>query len=512
MRRSAIRLPPGWTIIGGTCDGGSMGRMARGQGIYNVVVIGAGTAGLVTAAGTAGLGGRVALVERQRMGGDCLNYGCVPSKALIRSARVAALMRQASRYALEAADAPVDYGRVMRRVKALRAKIEPHDSVERFEGLGVDVFLGDAALESPREVRIGGTVLRTRHVALTTGGRAALPPVPGLEQAGYLTNETIFEREEPPGRLLVMGGGPIGCELAQAMARLGARVTLVDRGLQLLHREDPDVADLLRVRMEQDGVTTLLKSEVLEIVPGRGGPHLARVRRDGVPLNVEADTILVAAGRKPNIESLGLEKAGVAWTPRGVTVNDYLETSQPNIYAAGDVCGPYQFTHLAEYQARIVVRNILLAPLHGLGRARADYRVVPWTTFTDPEVARVGLNQRDAAKAGIAPDVHQFPYSDLDRAILDGEEEGFVRVITARGRGAILGATIVGAGAGEMIHELALAMQRRVDLSRLSSLIHVYPTLSQAVQRAADAYMRSRLTPTARRIFGWLYGRRGESA
>ncbi|HKN46515.1 MAG TPA: FAD-dependent oxidoreductase, partial [Candidatus Polarisedimenticolia bacterium] len=350
-----------------------MERMARAQGIYNVVVIGAGTAGLVTAAGTAGLGGRVALVERHRMGGDCLNYGCVPSKALIRSSRVAALMRQASRYALAAADVAVDYGRVARRVKALRAKIEPHDSVERFEGMGVDVFLGDAALESPREVRVEGAVLRARHVVLATGGRAAVPPVPGLEEAGYLTNETVFEREEPPGRLLVMGGGPIGCELAQAMARLGARVTLVDRGSQLLHREDPDVADLLRARMEQDGVTTLLQAQVLEVVPGRGRPHLARVRRDGEILSVEADTILLAAGRKPNLESLGLEKAGVAWTPRGVTVNDYLETSQPNIYAAGDVCGPYQFTHFAEYQARIVVRNILLAPLRGLGRARADY-------------------------------------------------------------------------------------------------------------------------------------------
>jgi pyruvate/2-oxoglutarate dehydrogenase complex dihydrolipoamide dehydrogenase (E3) component len=484
-----------------------MTRPERGEGIYNVVVIGAGTAGLVAAAGTAGLGGRVALVERHRMGGDCLNYGCVPSKALIRSSRVAALMRSADRFALDPVRPSIDFGRVARRVKSLRARIAPHDSVERFEGLGVDVFLGDAALESPRSVRVGETLLRTRHIVLATGGRAAVPPVPGLAETGVLTNETIFEREEPPGRLLVLGGGPIGCELSQAMARLGASVTLVDRGTQLLHREDPEVADLLRAALERDGVRVLLGARVEEVVPGRGGTHTARVRRDDVLVEIAVDTILAAAGRKPNVEGLGLERAGVVCTPRGVTVDAHLETSGPGIYAAGDVCGPYQFTHFAEYQARIVVRNILLAPLRGLGRARADYRVVPWTTFTEPEIARVGLGGKETERSGVLHDVHRFAYSDLDRAVLDSEEEGLVKVITARGRGTILGATVVGAGAGELIHELALAMQAGLDLSRLSSLIHVYPTLSQAVQRTADAYMKTRLTPAARRLFSWLYAR-----
>ena len=488
-----------------------MARAEKGEGIYNVVVIGAGTAGLVTAAGTAGLGGRVALIERHRMGGDCLNYGCVPSKALIKSSRVAAVMRRADLYALDPVDVAVDYAKVARRVKALRARIEPHDSAARFEGLGVDVFPGQAALESPHAVRVGDTVLRTRHIVLATGGRAAVPDVPGLSEAGYLTNETVFEREEPPGRLLVMGGGPIGCELAQAMGRLGARVTLIDRGERLLHREDPDVADLLKAQMERDGVRVLLRARVESVAPGRGGPHRAAVRQDGAggrppsAVEIEADTILVAAGRRPNIENLGLEKAGVAHTSRGVTVDAYLRTTRPNIYAAGDVCGPHQFTHFAEYQARLIVRNMLLSPLAGLGRAKADYRVVPWTTFTEPEVARVGLSEKDAAEARVRFEVHRFPYSDLDRAILESEETGFVKVIAAQGRGTILGATIVGAGAGELIHELALAMRERIGLSRLSSMIHVYPTLSQAVQRTADAYMRTRLTARARAIFSRLY-------
>ena len=485
-----------------------MARSVRGEGVYNVVVIGAGTGGLVVAAGTAGLGGRVALIERHKMGGDCLNYGCVPSKALIRSARVAATMRRAALYALEPADPTVDYARVIRRVKELRAKIAPHDSVERFEGLGVDVFLGEATLESAHVVRVGGKALRARRIVLATGGRPAVPAVPGLTEAGFLTNESVFECEEPPGRLLVMGGGPIGCELAQALARLGARVTLVDRGTQLLHREDADVAALLQTRMERDGVRLILQTEVAEIVPGRGGaPHRARVRQGAATLDVEADTILVAAGRRPNLQGIGLERVGVAFTARGVTVNEYLQTSQPNIYAVGDVCGHHQFTHFAEFQARLVVRNILLAPLFGFGRARADERVVPWTTFTEPEVARVGLNEREASKVGVPFEVHRFPYADLDRAILENEEEGFVKVIAARGRGTILGATVVGGGAGELIHEFALAMRERIDLSRLSTMIHVYPTLSQAVQRVADAYMKTRLTPRARRIFSWLYAR-----
>ena len=487
-----------------------MGVAGRGEGIYNVVVIGGGTAGLVTAAGTAALGGRVALVERHLMGGDCLNYGCVPSKALIASARLATRMRRAGRQALDPVDVAVDYGRVIRRQKTLRATIAPIDSAERFEGLGVDVFFGAAALESRHAVAVGGNVLRTRHIVLATGGRAAIPDVPGLQEAGFLTNETVFEREEPPGRLLVMGGGPIGCELAQAMARLGGRVTLVDRGRQLLHREDPDVAALIQAGMEEDGVRVLLRARVISVAPGRGGPHRVHVSQDdgsgaATAREVEADTILVAAGRRPNIEGLGLEKAGVGVSPHGVTVNACLQTTRSNIYAAGDLCGPYQFTHFAEYQARLIVRNILLSPLGGLARGKADYRVVPWTTFTDPEAARVGMNETEAAGAGVPFDVHRFPWSRLDRAVLESDEVGFAKVIATKGRDTILGATVVGAGAGEMIHELALAMRERIGLSRLSSMMHVYPSWSQAVQRSADAFMRTRLTPGARALFSRLY-------
>jgi pyruvate/2-oxoglutarate dehydrogenase complex dihydrolipoamide dehydrogenase (E3) component len=489
-----------------------LSRVEKGQGIYNVVVIGAGTAGLVTAAGTAGLGGRVALVEKHRMGGDCLNYGCVPSKALIKSSRAADLMRHAGRYALGPVGFEVDYGRVARRVKALRARIEPHDSVERFEGLGVDVFQGEARLESPHSVLVGGRTLKTRHIVLATGARPGVPDIPGLLEAGYLTNETVFERDAHPGRLLVLGGGPIGCELAQAMARLGAQVTLVDRGPQILHREDPDVADLLKARLEEDGVRILLGARVEAIAAAAGGARTARIRRGSEPLEVAADTILVAAGRRPNVEGLGLEKAGVAFTPRGVIVDKYLRTSQPNVYAAGDVCGPYQFTHFAEHQARVVVRNILLSPLLGIGRARAEDRVVPWTTFTDPEIARVGLNETEADRRGVACDVHRFPFSELDRAILESDETGFVKVIAARGRDTILGASVAGPGAGEIIHELVLAMRERIGLSRLSSMIHVYPTLSQAAQRVADACMKTRLTPRARRLFSRLYSWQRRSA
>ncbi|PYT10778.1 MAG: hypothetical protein DMF51_17480, partial [Acidobacteria bacterium] len=301
-----------------------MERPRKGEGIYNVVVIGAGTAGLVTAAGTAGLGGRVALVERHKMGGDCLNYGCVPSKALIKSSRVAALIRHADRFGLDPVQPTIDYGRVVRRVKSLRARIEPHDSVERFERLGVDVFLGQATLESPHEVRVGDKILTTRHIVIATGGRAVVPDVPGLKEAGYETNETIFERESAPGRLLVIGGGPNGCELAQAMARLGARVTLVDRGAQLLHREDSEVAALLQTQLERDGVRFLLCARVETVTPGRGGPHRVRLHQDvqggGAPggvLDLDADTILLAAGRRPIVEGLGLEKAGVAYTDTG---------------------------------------------------------------------------------------------------------------------------------------------------------------------------------------------------
>lgn len=477
----------------------------RGEGIYNVIVIGAGTAGLVTAAGTAGLGGRVALVERGRMGGDCLNYGCVPSKALIKSARVAAVIKSADRYGLESCKEAVDYGRVVRWMKAARARIEPHDSVERFEALGVDVFLGEARFESPHAVRVGNTVLKGRHVVLATGGRAAIPSIPGLKEARYFTNETFFENEIFPARLAVLGAGPIGCELSQTLARLGSTVTLIDHGSQVLHREDEDAAGLLHTALGADGVNVLLGTDVTRVEKAEGGASRLMLAGGGADETIDVDAILVGAGRLPNVEGLDLDKAGVAYGPRGVRVDRHLRTTHANIYAAGDVAGSYQFTHLAEHQARTIIRNLLIPGVLGFLRARADRFVLPWATFTEPEVARVGLNEKDAMSAGVPFDVYRYDYADLDRAIVDAAGRGFVKVLTQKGKDRILGATLVGEGAGEMVHELVIAMRHRIGLGSLSSMIHIYPTLSQAVQRVGDAYQRTRLTDRARQVLGWIY-------
>ncbi len=485
---------------------------SRGEGTYNVVVIGAGTAGLVTAAGTAGLGGRVALVERGRMGGDCLNYGCVPSKALIKSARVAAAIRHADRYGLDCRDPEVDYGRVVRRMKAARARIEPHDSVERFESLGVDVFIGEARLESPHAVRVGSQLLRAPNIVIATGGRASVPDVPGLKEAGYFTNESFFENEVLPKRLAVLGAGPIGCELSQALARFGSRVTIIDRGDQVLHREDADVAELVQNALVDDGVRLLLGSRVTAVETGADGTRRLRVSRGGNEDTVEADAILLAAGRRPNIEGLGLQEAGVAYDDRGIRVDRHLRATHPGIYAAGDVAGSYQFTHFAEYQARIVIRNILLPRFLGILHGKAEGFVLPWTTFTEPEAARVGLNEKEAQRTGISYDVYQYDFSELDRAILDAADTGFVKVLTVRGTDRILGATLVGEGAGEMVHEFVLAMKNGIGLGTLSNTIHVYPAISQAVQRVADTYQRTRLTRRARKLFSWLYARQRAGA
>jgi pyruvate/2-oxoglutarate dehydrogenase complex dihydrolipoamide dehydrogenase (E3) component len=474
---------------------------------YNVVVIGAGTAGLVTAAGTAGLGGRVALIERHKMGGDCLNYGCVPSKALIRSSRVAALLRRADRFGFDPAALQVDYARVAGRMRALRARIAPNDSVERFTGLGVEVVLGAARFESSGSVRVGDRVLRARHFVIAAGGRAAVPSIPGLQEAGFQTNETIFELDRLPRRLAVLGGGPIGCELAQALGRLGAEITLIDRGAHLLHREDAEVVIPLERTLEAEGIRLQHQTSVREVLRGPDRVKRLRLETPGGDQELGVDEILVAAGRQPNVEDLDLERAGVAYDRRGIRINEYLQTSQPHIFALGDVAGPYQFTHFADYQARLIVRNILMSGLPSQFKAKADYTVVPWCTFTDPEVARVGLNEQAAERQGIAYDRFVFPFAELDRAILDSADQGFVKVLTARGTDRILGATIVGEAAGELIHELTLAMWKKVGLATLSGMIHVYPTVSQALQRVADAYNRTRLTGRARKLFSWLYRR-----
>jgi len=478
--------------------------LVRGEGIYNVVVIGGGTAGLVTAAGTAGLGGRVALIERHLMGGDCLNTGCVPSKALLASARAAQQMRDAARLALARVEPGFRFEDVMARVRERRAKIAPHDSKERFESLGVDVFLERGEIVSPHEVRAGATVLRTRHIVIATGSRAVVPPIEGLADARPFTNETIFDTlDRQPPRLAVIGGGPIGCELGQAFARLGVRVTIVQSAPQLLHREDVDAAEIVRARFEREGITVIT------------GARITRVRRDGTiaRLSIEgredvvAEEILVGAGRAPNVDGLGLEAAGVAYDAKGVKVNASLQTSRGNIYAAGDVVGGPQFTHVADHHARTIVRNVLLP----WPKAKADLSVLPAATYTSPEVARVGLNETEARTQGIAFDVWKQPLADVDRAVVDGQEDGFFKVLTARGGDRILGATVVAEHAGDLVHEIAVAMRARLGLGALSSVIHAYPSYAEMARRVADQYQRSRLTPGRRRLLAALYRwRRGE--
>jgi pyruvate/2-oxoglutarate dehydrogenase complex dihydrolipoamide dehydrogenase (E3) component len=473
---------------------------ARGEGVYNAVVIGAGTAGLVTAAGTAGLGGRVALVERHRMGGDCLNTGCVPSKALIASARAAALIRDAGRLGLQPQEPRFRFEDVMERVRERRARLAPHDSQERFASLGVDVFRGAARFLSPHEVEVGAQRLRARHFVIATGSRAALPPIEGLPGARPFTNETIFdELRARPARMAVIGGGPIGCELGQAFGRLGVQVTLLEALPRLLDKEDEDAAALVRAQLESEGVRVVT------------GARVRRAARQGALTRleletgeaIEAEAVLVAAGRRPNVEGLGLDAAGVAFDGGGVKVDARLRTSQPHIYAAGDVVGGYQFTHLADHHARTVVRNVLVPWV----KARIDTSVLPWCTYTSPEVARVGLSEAEAQRQGVAHDVWRQPMSEVDRAVLESEERGFAKVLTAAGSDTILGVTLVAERAGEVIHEFAVAMKAGMGLKALSTTIHAYPTFAEVARKAADRYQRSRLTPRARRLFAWLYRR-----
>ena len=474
-------------------------------GRYNLVVVGAGTAGLVSAAGAAGLGARVALVERHLMGGDCLNVGCVPSKTLLRAARAAADVRDAERFGVRLAAPPtVDFAAVMERVRQVRAGISPHDSARRFtDEYGVDVFLGDGRFTGPDTLAVDGATLRFERAVIATGARAAAPPIPGLAEAGYLTNETVFELTELPPRLAVLGGGPIGCELAQAFARLGSAVTVIEQHHQLLPREDAPAAAVLRAALDRDGVTLRLGARVTAVECDQDGRRLV-VEGPAGPATVAADAILVAAGRRPNTEGLGLEAAGVGLGEHGVAVDDHLRTANRRIYAAGDVCSPYRFTHAADFMARTVIQNAFFGPL---GRARASALTIPWCTYTDPEIAHVGLSQREAAARGREITTFRVPLAEVDRAVADGEGEGFVAVHVRHGSDQILGATVVARHAGEMIAELTAAVGRGIGLGALAKVIHPYPTQAEAVRRAGDLYNRTRLTPLRarllRRYFAW---------
>jgi pyruvate/2-oxoglutarate dehydrogenase complex dihydrolipoamide dehydrogenase (E3) component len=484
--------------------------MKKGEGVYNVVVIGAGTAGLVTAAGTAGLGGRVALIERNLMGGDCLNFGCVPSKALISSARLIQQIREAEKWGLSRQSPQFVFGNVFERMRACRAKIAPNDSEERFESLGVDVFRGEARFVSPHEIEVNGQRLRAKNFVIATGSRAAIPKIEGIDTVPYFTNETIFdELKQKPESMIVLGGGPIGCELAQAFRRLGVELTIVQRGDQLLPREDRDVAEFVERRLINEGVRIIKNAHARSVATSDGGKIALEFldRQSGrlAERTLFADVLLIAIGRTPNFRHLDLKSAGVDVGEKGVCVDDYLQTSNRQIYAAGDIIGPFLFTHMADAQARVVVRNILV-PFQFL-RQKMDYSVVPWCTYTDPEVAHVGLGEREAKQKNLGYDLFVVPLEDVDRAVVESEDAGFVKVLTAKGSDKILGATIVAPHAGDLLHELVLAMKAGIGLGTIASTIHAYPTFAELARKAGDKFNKTRLTPRAKKIFTWLYRR-----
>lgn len=464
----------------------------------NVIVIGAGSAGLVASLIAATVKAKVTLIERHKMGGDCLNTGCVPSKALIRSARIAEYARRAPEYGLEPMSVQVNFRRVMERVQAVVKTIEPHDSVERFTSLGVECLQGSARIVSPWEVEVNGRTLSARNIIIASGARPRVPDIPGLAALDYLTSDTVWEIREAPNHLLVVGAGPIGCELAQAFVRLGTRVTLVTHANRVLPREDPEVSAALAATLVAHGMTVHTGYEPQEFRREADGQRATFKTPDGQE-ELAFDRVLVAVGRHANVEEMGLEELGIPLTAAGtVMVDDHLRTRIPTIFACGDVAGPYQFTHMASHQAWYATVNALFGRFR---KFKVDYSIVPWATFTDPEVARVGLNEHDARAQGIAHDVTRYDIDDLDRAIADGEAHGFIKVLTAPGKDRILGATIVGYHAAELLPEFVLAMKYGIGLGKILGTIHVYPTLGESNRFLASEWRKAR---KPERLLGWV--------
>ncbi|WP_395685551.1 FAD-dependent oxidoreductase [Caenimonas koreensis] len=467
----------------------------------NLVVIGGGSAGLVTAYIAAAVKAKVTLIERHQLGGDCLNTGCVPSKALIRTARLLSLVKRAPEFGVRAAHADFDFADAMERVQRVIQAIAPHDSAERYTSLGVDVVMGNALIVSPWEVEVtqaNGDVRRltTRSIVIATGARPFIPPIPGIEQVEVLTSENVWNLRQRPGRLVVLGGGPIGSELAQTFARLGSQVTQVEMAPRLLMREDVDASELVTARFRSEGIDVRVNhtAKRIEVVDGEKVLVAEHGQRE---VRIAFDALLVAVGRTANLKGFGLEELGVA-TGRTVEVNAYLQTNFPNIYAAGDVAGPYQFTHTAAHQAWYAAVNALFDPFK---KFRADYRVIPWTTFVDPEVARVGLNELEAKEQNIACEVTVYHLDDLDRAIADGETQGFVKVLTVPGKDRILGATIVGEHAGDLLAEFVLAMKHGIGLNKILGTIHTYPTMAEANKYVAGNWKRAH---APQRLLAWV--------
>lgn len=471
------------------------------SGRYNLVVIGAGTAGLVTAAGAAGLGAKVALIERDLMGGDCLNVGCVPSKAIISAARVAATIRDANEFGIHTqGDATIDFAAVMQRMRKLRSEISTHDSAARFRELGIDVFLGPGQFTDSNTIQVGGQSLRFKRAVIATGARAAKLPIEGLESVNALTNETLFSLTELPRRLTVIGGGPIGSEMAQSMARFGSDVTQIEKASQILAREDPDAAKIVQDSLRRDGVNLVLNANVIRF-ERRGDQRVTIYEQDGHQREAIADEILVGIGRTPNVQGMGLETVGVKFDLRtGVEVNDRLQTTNPMIYAAGDVASKYKFTHSADYMARIVIGNTLFK-----SRGKASSLVIPWSTYTSPELAHVGLLPDQAAQQGIEIDTYTQPLSGVDRAILEGTTNGFARVHVKKGTDKIVGATVVAENAGDLISEITMAMTHGLGLKKIGATIHPYPTQADVIRKLGDQYNKTRLTPVVAKLFKqWL--------
>ncbi|HIF9254284.1 TPA: dihydrolipoyl dehydrogenase [Photobacterium damselae] len=460
----------------------------------NMVVIGAGSGGLVSAYIAAAVKAEVTLIEKHKMGGDCLNTGCVPSKALIRAAHNMAEIQRAAEFGVSTGPIAIDFKQVMTRVQKVISKIEPHDSIERYRSLGVNCITGEASIRSPWEVEVAGKIITTKNIVIATGARPLVPNIPGLQSVNYLTSDTVWSLQEQPQKLLVLGGGPIGCELAQSFARLGTKVTLVEMAPQLLIREDSDAAKLVQDSLIADGVEIKLEHKAMrfESIVDANGKIMGKVYLDfhnEQQVTVEFDAVLLALGRVANVQGFGLEELGITTTARGtVEVNDYLQTQYLNIYAVGDVVGPYQLTHAASHQAWYAAVNGLFGQFK---RFKADYSVMPAATYTSPEVARVGLNEKEATAQGIEFDVVTYGIDDLDRAITDGEDHGFIKVITPKGKDTILGATIVGANAGDLLAEFTLAMRHNLGLNKILATVHPYPTMSEAVKYTAGVWKRN---------------------
>ena len=470
----------------------------------NVVVIGGGSAGLVASIIAVGAKAKTVLIEKHKMGGDCLNTGCVPSKSLLRSGRIMSYIRRGKEYGIDNAAGDVNFAEVMERVQGVIKTIEPHDSVERFTSLGVECIEGDARITSPYTVEADGRTINTRSIIIASGARPLVPPIPGLDEVNYLTSDTVWSLRELPRRLLVIGGGPIGCELAQAFNNLGAKVTQVDMAPRIMPREDPEVSAAVMERFVQDGIEVLIDHRLVKF-SAVDGVYSMEAEHEGQTVRVEFDKVLLAIGRKANVEGIGLEELEMPLTPQGtIEVNNAMQTAYPNIFACGDVAGPYQFTHMASFQAFFASINSLLG---GWWRLKANYRVVPWATFTDPEVARVGLSETEAQQQGVAYEITRYDMDHHDRALADGEAHGFIKVLTVPGKDKILGVTIVGYHAGELIGEFVFAMTHNMGLKKIAAVTHIYPTLLEANKFSANAWRNARLPekyfPWMEKFFTW---------